>query len=86
MEGSFGESLSDKVLSRGSSETLIPMKSNKGENLVERSMPPPVFTMEEIEASRQMREYVGDFVKIYREVTDHDPSDVEIARQIKCQG
>lgn len=49
-------------------------------------MPPFVLIEAKIEVSRQRMERVERFVKTYQESSGHDPSDVEIAYHIKCQG
>lgn len=47
-------------------------------------MSPLVLAEVEIETVHQRREHVSHFVKTYRKVTCHDPSDDEIARHIEC--
>ena len=85
MEKSYGESLSNKVISRDPLETLFLVKSNGGETS-SKDLCPLVLTKTEIEVACQRREHVGRFVKIYQGVTGHGPSDVEIARHMECLG
>lgn len=49
-------------------------------------MPSPILTEVEREDARQRREYVGCFVKTYRESASHDPRDAKISPHIVCQG
>src|SRR4051812_4195274 len=85
MERASGWSLSDEALYRNSSKALFSEKTDRGENLVERLVPPLVLNKAEIEVVRQRRECVDSFVHLYRQKSCREPNDVEIARHLECK-
>lgn len=86
IKGSSRESLSYKIISKDSLETLFLVKYEGGEHLVKIHMPPPVMIETEIKDVYQRRERLIRFIKIYWEVTSQDPNDIEISRNTKCHG
>lgn len=62
----YGDSLSEGVPSRDPSKALFSEKADGGESSVEKSLPPPILTEVEIEASHERRECVDRFFRMYR--------------------
>lgn len=67
-------------------EDLFLEKLERGGNLVDKLMAPPVLTEVKIQAAHRRRGNPICFVEIYRGVTSHEPSDAEITRHLECLG